>query len=41
MSEKEDAPKEIVGYRQQPGKLPFPDLGLEGKENSQSLRIKK
>ena len=41
MSEKEDAPKEIVGYRQHPENYPFPDLVLEGKENSQSLLIKK
>ena len=31
MSEKEDAPKEIVGYRQQPGKLPFSRPGSGGK----------
>ncbi len=31
MSEKEDTPKEIVGYRQQPGKLPFSRPGSGGK----------
>ena len=31
MAEKEDAPKEIVGYRQQPGKLPFSRPGSGGK----------
>ncbi|MEC8171557.1 MAG: xanthine dehydrogenase family protein molybdopterin-binding subunit, partial [Candidatus Thermoplasmatota archaeon] len=31
MSEKENAPKEIVGYRQQPGKLPFSRPGSGGK----------
>ena len=41
MSEKEENPKEIVGYRQQPGKLPFSRPGSGGKENSQSLGIKK
>ena len=41
MSEKEDAPKEIVGIGNNPENSPFPDLGLEGKENSQSLRMKK
>ena len=40
MSEKEDAPKEIVGYRQQPETTLF-QTWLWGKENSQSLLIKK